>query len=347
MAISPSEAESLAVALARLYRDAELEMIALIARRLAQGIDAPDWAILKAGDLQRVQAEVRAEVARLQVAGAAQMATVVEQAYLQGIESAIADMTEVGVERSTLVRTNVATAQAFAREAVQQLQGTHLAILRQTDDVYRQAVAEGTRGAAAGIETRRQAAQRVLNTFADKGISGFQDSAGRNWQLDTYSEMATRSALGRAAIQGHIDSLQANGRDLVIVSDSPEECPLCRPWEGKVLSLSGRDRRYPSMADARSGGLFHPNCTHRTGLYTPGLTRPLDNVANPDGYEDRQKQRQIERQIRHWKRREAAALDDNERDKAGAKVREWQATMREFVAEKDRRRRYDREQVRV
>lgn len=345
MAISPAEAEREAVALRRLFAEAEQIIISLMARRLASGMDTPDWASRKLLDLARVQGDIAAEVARLQAAATTQLTSVMEQAYLQGMNSAFADMVEVGIERSALVRTNVATAQAFAREAERQLQGTHLRILRQADDVYRQAVAEGTRGAATGVETRRQAAQRVLNTFADKGVTGFVDSAGRNWSLDSYAEMSTRSALGRAAIQGHVDTLIANDRDLVIVSDSPEECPWCRRWEGKVLSLSGRTPGYPTMADAQGAGLFHANCTHTTGLYTPGLTRPMKGTANPQGYEERQKQRGMERQVRHWKRREAAALDDTERAKAKGKVREWQGSLREFTSETDRRRQYQRESI--
>lgn len=81
-------------------------------------------------------------------------------------------------------------------------------------------------------------------------------------------------------------------------------------------------------------------------MFIEGYTKQIKNTENPAGYEDRQQQRYIERQIRKWKRREAAGLDDEARAQARAKVREWQGRMRQFVAEKDRKRLYYREQVR-
>src|SRR5690606_31642181 len=100
------------------------------------------------------------------------------------------------------------------------------------------------------------------------------------------------------------------GYDLVYVNDSPEECPICRLWEGKVLSITGRTPGYPTVDQARADGLWHPNCTHGTSPYIPGLTRLPTNTENPRGYEEKRRQRAIERQIRKWKRREAAAITD-------------------------------------
>ncbi len=39
-------------------------------------------------------------------------------------------------------------------------------------------------------------------------------------------------------------------------------CRLCAPWEGTILSISGRDSRFPSYEQARRAGCFHPNCVH-------------------------------------------------------------------------------------
>lgn len=80
-------------------------------------------------------------------------------------------------------------------------------------------------------------------------------------------------------------------------------------------------------------------------MFIPGHTKPMHDTANPDGYAERQQQRYIERQIRKWKRREAAALDDVAKAQAKGKVREWQHRMRNFIDETDRKRLYYREQV--
>lgn len=357
MTISPAQVEAEAEALRRLYAEIEEQLILLIATRLVQGIDSPRWAVEQLSGVRAIQQAIQAEVARLDAAGSAQLGTIVQRAYLAGIEGALDDLLDAGFERSSLVRAHVTAAQAFVREAEMQLRSTHLAILRQTEDAFRQAVAEGARVAVGGGETRKQAAQRVLDRLADRGITGFVDKAGRNWSVDTYAEMATRTALGRAAVQAYIDTQIANGNDLVLVSNSPEPCPICIPWEGKVLSLTGATTGTVTMAggvtariagtvqQARDAGVWHPNCTHRLTTFVPGYTKPLIDEPNPERYEQRQYQRYLERGIRQWKRRQAAAMDEATKAHATAKVREWQARMREHVATHDRKRLYAREQI--
>lgn len=358
MPISPAQAESEAEELRRLYAELEEELLALITNRTARNIDSPRWAVDQLAASRAIQETIRAHTGRIEALGTERLGALVQQAYLTGVSGAGSEFGGI-VGRSSLERASVTPAQALIREAAFNLQSTHLAVLRQVDDVYRQIIAEGSRTAIAGGETRKQAAQRILNQFADRGITGFVDGAGRNWSLDTYVEMATRTALGRAAVQGFIDTMIANGVDLVIVSNSPEPCPLCQPWEGKVLSLTGATTGMVTMAggrqvsiagtyaEAQRSGLQHPNCTHRLLRFIEGYTEPITDEPNPQRYEDRQRQRAIERNIRKWKRREAAALDEPAQAQAHAKVREWQAEMRRFIDETGRRRDYSREQIKA
>ncbi|MFD6968372.1 phage minor capsid protein [Streptomyces sp. NPDC059949] len=78
------------------------------------------------------------------------------------------------------------------------------------------------------------------------------------------------------------------------------------------------------------------NCRHSLGLYLPGVTtRPPQHPTPGTTYADTQRQREIERHIRRWKRAEAAAMDETARAKAAAKVRDWQKAAREHVAAHD------------
>jgi hypothetical protein len=240
-------------------------------------------------------------------------------------------------------------------------------------DVYRAITSRASTSTLLGALTRRQASQRALDQFANRGITGFVDKAGRSWDMATYAEMAVRSVTARAAIEGHVDALGEIGVGLVIVSDAPLECDLCRKWEGETLTLSGqsgphtvqaehatettgrllrRPRIIPvhvagSLVEARAAGLFHPNCRHSLAAYIPGVTtRPPHHPTPGTTYEDTQRQREIERHIRRWKRRQAAAMDDAARRIAGAKVREWQKAQREHVAAHEHlRRKPQREQI--
>ncbi len=54
------------------------------------------------------------------------------------------------------------------------------------------------------------------------------------------------------------------GQDLVKIKHlglSPS-CPACAVWNEKIVSLTGKDTTYPSLATAEAGGLHHPYCDH-------------------------------------------------------------------------------------
>jgi hypothetical protein len=70
-----------------------------------------------------------------------------------------------------------------------------------------------------------------------------------------------------AHLTGTGNRLLENGRDLVKVSTHPNACEKCRPWEGKVLTLTGKTPGYPTLQEAKDTGLFHPRCEHAYGLY--------------------------------------------------------------------------------
>lgn len=351
MGIRPYDGESIiANEVRRTYAEAELRAIEAITRALKRDKDSPVWAQKKLQEISIVKSEVNQDVIEYLKNFDKDVADAVEKAYKKGQKSAEVDLRKVDdlkVE-GTFSSSNRKAVEALAKETVNKLDSTHLRILRSVDDVYRKAVAEATRATTAGAQTRLDAAQSVLNKFANRGVTGFVDEAGRNWNLSSYAEMATRSSTGRAAINGMTDRIQENDKDLVIVSDHGDECELCRPWERRVLSISGKSDKYPSLSTARNAGLFHPNCRHTLNLYTPGLTENVGNDAAQSGesnYQTRQKQRYNERNIRKWKRRKVAALNEKEEQKARSYISKWQKRQRELVDENDLRRKYEREQI--
>jgi hypothetical protein len=362
-------AEGLAAAVAELYDNATVAVLDLLRRALAEGIESPLWLELKARSIGDLRAAVQDVIDALELDASGAVARALTQAYEIGQTAAVAELGAVAAGQAAVVREQLPAARAVDRLAASFADDTrplYARITREVLDVYRQVITPTAAGPLLGIETRRQASQRALDDFARRGITGFRDAAGRRWELASYAEMAVRSVTARAAIEGHTDSLQAAGLDLVVVSSSPLDCERCRPWEGKVLALSGgtgprtvemehatEDGRMVrvdvagTLAEARSDGLFHPNCRHSTSAYLPGVTRRPKSPPTPGTtYEDTQRQRAIERQIRAWKRREAAAMDDAARRRAAAFVRKWQGKARENVAaHPEVRRKPVREQI--
>lgn len=351
MPTSPALAEGLAEPILRLYLEAELELLRKVARRVERGLTEPSWAEQKLLEVQYLRREAERQVAGVVGEGRTAVEEAVRTAYNRGVATALSDLARAKVPETQGIgvawsHTSEATVQALVIETVGRVQATHWRILRAVDDTYRQVISEATSQVIIGSLTRREAAQKALNGLLSRGVSGFIDRAGRNWDLASYVEMAVRTGVGNASVLGYVGKLEAAGEDLVIVSDAPGECPLCRPWEGKVLSISGRSSEHESLGHARAVGLFHAHCRHRTSLYTEGLTRPLTGTADPAGYEARDQQRYLERGVRYWKRRETLALSDEDRQAAQARIRTWQGRLREHVASSDLLRRlYYREQI--
>lgn len=289
MPVSPAMAEDLAAAVARLYADAELSIIERMRAALVAGIDSPLWAEIKLRSIGDLRAAIEEVTDALQQDANGAVRAALIEAYGRGRQAAVAELGALDIGRELQARRVLPGAPAVDRLAASYVADTrplYVRITRAVTDAYQRIVTRVSSGPLLGTVTRRQASQRALDQFAQRGVSGFVDSAGRSWELASYAEMAVRSVTARAAIEGHIDALTEIGQQLVIVSDAPLECPLCRPWEGEILAINGqsgphtvqaehatetvgrlrpRPRTIPvhvagSLEEARRLGLFHPNC---------------------------------------------------------------------------------------
>ena len=340
MALTAPQLDRLVEQLGALYEDAELRLLEHIARQLSKGLDSPAWAATKLLEVQLLQARLRGELQTLAGQSAEEVLRAIVGAYNLGQAEAVADLTAAKLAREAARGRNPVTdpaVSALLRDTLAGVLGSHPTILRAADDAYRAVILRASGITLLGAQTRRQAAQRALDEFADRGITGFTDRGGRTGEMRSYVEMAVRTTSQQAARQGHVDQLQAAGHDLVIVSDHAQECEQCRPFEGKVLSLAGVPRIdgvrvEASLAEAQREGLFHPGCRHRLKAYIPGVTKAPGKTADPAGDVARQEQRRLERGVRAWKRREAAALDPQAKANARAKVRDWSQRLREHEA---------------
>lgn len=218
-----------------------------------------------------------------------------------------------------------------------------------------------------GAETRTRAIRKAMNQLAATGITGFYDRAGRKWNAEGYAAMVVRTTAHNAAIEAiKTRQREFGGGDIFQVSTHPGARPLCYPYQGKFYSWSepggeftdgaGHTHKYENIEASSYGqaaGLFGINCGHHPIPMIPGFSYPQDipkesPEENKKEYEESQKQRAYERQIRENKRdlEIAKATGDEESIKAAKeKVAKSQAEMRGFIKDTGRARRYDREQV--
>jgi hypothetical protein len=156
------------------------------------------------------------------------------------------------------------------------LAGALTAVGRQADDVFRRVGLEavGT-GIAAGLERRKTSAQ-LSSRLGEEGISAFVDKAGRNWKLGVYSSMAVRTTQRQAVSLGTVDRMTQVGLDLVTVSKHVGSCAICRPFEGRTFTLSGKIEGYELLEHPPP---FHPNCRHVIYAAAANLQMVLANMA--------------------------------------------------------------------
>jgi len=342
MPVAPNTWQGRARDVFDLYLNAELALLRAVSRRLAKGIDRPGWAEQKYAEARVMRQEAETALALLSGDTAPLYASRISGAYDGGSDAAYADIRRaMGIPALTISASRVARVDSILDELRGKLSAQRMSILRRVDDEYRRVIGYGVADLATGSINLRQSVQRSLDAFAAAGITSFVDSAGRSWGMPEYAEMATRTGMMRAALAGYADAAVANGQDLIIITDHSDECPLCTPWENAVLSLTGAQRNHPdckgTLDEAVSAGLFHPNCLHSFSVYIPGLTRigggdRQTPEQNAQGYQNRQQMRYMERQVRSWKRRQAAAIDPIDERRAKSFVDQWQAKLRALTA---------------
>lgn len=350
----PNATEERAETLLKMYAEAEERLLEIIARN-CKGVDRKDpaaWVQNKLAQVRSVRRELEQAIENLSQKSAEERVRLFWAAHDEGADGLWRELGITGV--------NAAKAQAVVTlidDTAKRFSELHRRILRDAEDIYRQVLSESISMAVMGVETTQQAIARTLNMFADRGITAFVDKAGRRWGMAEYSEMAVRTGMMHAAIAGYTQEALAHGEDLVIISDHTDECPLCAVWENVVLSLTGAQINHPdchgTVAEAREAGLFHPHCKHSMTVYVPGLTakgRAPSSHQNPEdaaGYKARQKQRYMERTLRRWKRRQAAATTPEDERIARAYVTKWQGKLRAHTGDVKLPRKYSREGGRV
>lgn len=355
MPVSPDDGARLAARVVELVADAELVMLRRVSSSLRAGVDAPGWVTAKLTELQTLRRRLTGDLAALDRDLAATVDALVAEAYTLGQAGAVGDLDDVNLPPG-LPAGQFAAVRTIAADTLTAVRGVPPVALRAVTDAYQAVVAEASTTVLVGAQTRVQAAQQALDRLLGNGITGFTDTAGRQWAMESYVEMAVRTGTGRAAVQGHVDTLAASGQDLVYVIPGPRACPICDAWAGQVLSITGgttgtvtaagRTRVAGSLEDARAAGWGHPNCRCATGIYLPGVTEPSVDRSTPAAYEAQQEQRRLERGIRTWKRRQALALSPEAERAAAAKVQAWQGRLRgHLAAHPELKRQRRREQV--
>lgn len=240
---------------------------------------------------------------------------------------------------------------------------------RQSQDIEWRLIEEGINEIVVDREVCMKAVSNTVQKMADEGITGFVTVSGRQWHTDTYSAMVMRTEAHNYAIDCVRERQADYGSDLFQVSSHSGARPLCYPYQSKICSWSaqsggtfvdgaGITYDYLSLENETSygepAGLFGINCGHFPLPIIPNVSIVHEQPVQPKEendreYQESQKQRYLEREIRQAKRdyemQKVSGADQKTLKEYRKNVSQKQEDMRTFISETGRTRRYDREQI--
>jgi len=245
--------EDQALRLIELYESGDRKIQAEINRVLLKGGNPAYY--------RAVQRNIRAARNKLLVGGREWCNDVIPYLYREGVAYAdgMAFSTHLSAGFGTLHQEAV---HALAEATYSRLGAVDLTIGRQVNDLFRALQLEYTQSVVLGIDSVDTAARRMREDLASRGVTGFIDRAGRQWNMANYSKMAIHNASMQSFREGTRIRLLEHGYDLVIVSTHSGACEKCISWEGRTLSLTGETPGYPTLDEARAAGLEHVGCRH-------------------------------------------------------------------------------------
>ena len=175
-----------------------------------------------------------------------------------------------------------------------------------------------TASVVSGAESRTKAVRTTIHEMAEKGIPAFVDKSGREWSPEAYVNMDIRATVKNTALDAQFEVMDEFEQDVFEVSSHPGSRPKCRPWQGKLISRSGRTteitdingKKYKVIPLSQTSfgepdGLFGINCGHRPRGVSDGLFRKssveYDDEEDKELYNKVCRQRELERKVRKSK----------------------------------------------
>lgn len=368
--ITPQQLDMFTQPVVHVYRALEEEIFEMIAKRLRTSEDYSadnvlEWQVDKLNQLRLINEETIKALAKATGIAEKEIRKAIYEAGIQTIESVDEELKGIYPPLPKPSQID-AILESYVNQTFRELDNFVNQTLITTNygegtvtRMYRRIIEETTGKVLAGFKTTNKAIAETVIEWSRKGIdTAFVDRGGNVWTLERYAETVIRSTVNRTYNELRMSRMEEYDIDLVLVSSLPDPREACSLIQGKVASIkpiAENDSKYPSIYEFGYGepdGLRGINCRH---MFFPFVEGVMEN--NQPQYSEsemthnrelRQRQRYLERQIRQAKRelKLAEIIGDEETIQAKKKLlRNRQARIREFVAEHDLTRRYDKERV--
>lgn len=316
------------------------------------GFEWTQWQAVQLEELQRFKIEaakkyglefksmnqkIRETIAEAMMQGASDE----EVNVLKAIEKGLVLNREQGLSAG-FFQANQKRLDALMNAVEHDMKTAQTAVLRYTNDQYRKIIFQSQVAASSGALTYDKAVDMATSDFLKKGINCITYSNGAVHNIASYADMAVRTASKRAYLMGEGQKRQEWGISTVILNKRFNACPLCMPFEGKVLiddvwsGGSANDGNYPLMSSAMAAGLYHPNCKDKHSTYFEGISPKPESRF----YEEKpviEERQRIENKLNHAKRQAKSynrlaknSLDAENQETYRARATEWRDKVKEY-----------------
>ena len=227
-------------------------------------------------------------------------------------------------------RSNQRKLNSLIKATTKDMKKAETALLRMSDDVYRQTLHKAQLFYNTGAGSMWQCIDMATRDFLNAGYNCVQYKNGARVNIASYAEMALRTANKRANLMGQADFRERYGVHTVKVNARGTACPRCLPFLGQVFIddvygggtyEESTQTGYPLLSSAVNSGLFHPNCKDACSSYYEGISREPKTISKDQEeetlrrYNLEQEQRYYERNYRRNMRLAKGCMDSDTADK--------------------------------
>lgn len=260
-----------------------------------------------------------------------------EQKILRALKKGLkASKVSQGAE-GAFFRLNTRKLNALIKATKSDFNRAEKAMLRMSEDKYRQIIFNAQVYANTGAGTYEKAVDMATKDFLKAGINCIEYANGARHTMKDYAKMAIQTANKRAYLTGEGEMRQSWGISTVIMNKRANACPKCLPFVGKILiddvwsKGKASDGPYPLMSSAMAAGLYHPNCKDVHTTYFPELDEEPDSKFTKEeleqvkeDYKQDQKQQYAGRMVEQFDRLSKYSLDPDNKKVYTARKEQWE-----------------------
>lgn len=338
------------------FKAIEDELIASMMRNLANhraeetdmGFNWSQWQVEQLKALERYKAQnkkkftksfsnINDSIDAMIFAARQEGGTEQEQKILRALKKGLkASKVSQGAE-GAFFRLNTRKLEALIKATKNDFGTAEKAMLRMSEDKYRQIIFNAQVYAATGAGTYEKAVDMATKDFLKAGINCIEYSNGARHSIKSYAKMAIQTACKRAYLTGEGEMRQSWGISTVIMNKRANACPKCLPFVGKILiddvwsGGKASDGPYPLMSSAMAAGLYHPNCKDIHTTYFPELDDEPDSKFSKkeleqvkEDYKQDQKQQYAGRMAEQYGRLSEYSLDSDNKRMYAARKEQWE-----------------------